>query len=181
MSDFLQPHGVQNARLPWPAPTSRACLLMSIESVMLSNHLILCGPLLLLPSILPSIRVFSNESVFYIRWPKYWSFSISPSNEYSGLISFRIDLCRQPVFLFAKSDYCIERKNENTLNKRRMHTGPATHTHTHKKRIHFQEKLVLVLPHILTSVLRLMAIVNPQISLGIGRYNFFPSLITIAL
>ena len=62
-----------------------------------------------------------------------------------------------------------------------MHTGPATHTHTHKKRIHFQEKLVLVLPHILTSVLRLMAIVNPQISLGIGRYNFFPSLITIAL
>ena len=67
--------------------------LMSIESVMLSNHLILCHPLLLLPSILPSIRVFSSESVLCIRWPKYWSFnfSISPSNEYSGLISFRID------------------------------------------------------------------------------------------
>ena len=64
---------------------------MSIESVMLSNHLILCHPFLLLPSIFPSIRVFSNESVFHIRWPKYWSFSISPSNEYSGLISFRID------------------------------------------------------------------------------------------
>ena len=67
--------------------------LMSIESMMPSNHLILCHPLLLLPSILPSIRVFSNESVLRIRWPKYWSFSfsISPSNEYSGLISFRSD------------------------------------------------------------------------------------------
>ena len=66
--------------------------LMSIESVKPSNHLILCRPLLL-PSIFPSIRVFSNESVLHIRWPKYWSFSfsISPSNEYSGLISFRMD------------------------------------------------------------------------------------------
>ena len=67
--------------------------LMSIKSVMPSNHLILCHPLLLLPSIFPSIRVFSSESVLRIRWPEYWSFSfsISPSNEYSGLISFRID------------------------------------------------------------------------------------------
>ena len=67
---------------------------MSIESVIPSNHLILCHPLLLLPSIFPSIRVFSNESGLLIRWPKYWSFSfnISPSNEYSGLISFRMDL-----------------------------------------------------------------------------------------
>ena len=67
--------------------------LMSIESVMPSNYLILCRPLLLPPSICPSIRVFSNESVLHIRWPKYWSFSfsISPSNEYSGLISFRMD------------------------------------------------------------------------------------------
>ena len=67
--------------------------LISIESVMPSNHLLLCCPLLLLPSIFPSIRVFSNESVPHIGWPKYWSFSfsISPSNEYSGLISFRID------------------------------------------------------------------------------------------
>ena len=64
---------------------------MYIESVMPSNHLILCCPLLLLTSIFPSIRVFSNESAFLIRWPKYWNFSISPSNEYSGLISFRID------------------------------------------------------------------------------------------
>ena len=66
---------------------------MSIELVMPSNHLLLCYPLLLLPSIFPSIRVFSNESVLHIKWPKHWSFnfSISPSNEYSGLISFRMD------------------------------------------------------------------------------------------
>ena len=76
MSDSLQPHG-----------------LVSIESVMPSNHLILCHPLLLLPSVFPSIRVFSNELALCIWWPKYWSFSfsISPSNEYSGLISFIID------------------------------------------------------------------------------------------
>ena len=68
--------------------------LMSIKSVMLSNHLILCRPLLLPPPIFPSIRVFSNDSVLLIRWPKYWSFSFtsSPSNEYSGLIALRIDL-----------------------------------------------------------------------------------------
>ena len=66
---------------------------MCVESVMPSNHLILCPPLLVLPSIFPSIRAFSSESVLHIRWPKYWSFSfsISPSSEYSGLISFRID------------------------------------------------------------------------------------------
>ena len=67
-----------------------ALKLMSIEPVMPSNHLILCRPLLLPPSIFPSIKVFSNDSVL-IRWPKYWSFSISPANEYSGLISFRMD------------------------------------------------------------------------------------------
>ena len=88
-----------------PITNSRSMLkLMSIESVMPSNHLILCRPLLLLPSIFPSIRVFSNESVLRIRWPKYWSFSfsISPSNEYSGLIPFRIDsvdLCAVQVTL----------------------------------------------------------------------------------
>ena len=73
---------------------SRSLLtLMSIESVIPSNHLILCHPLFLLPSIIPIIRVFSNESALHIRWPKYWSFSfsISPSNEYSGLSSFRMD------------------------------------------------------------------------------------------
>ena len=89
MSDSLRPHGLQYA-----ITNSWSLLkLMSIESVMPSNHLILCHPLLLLPSIFPNIRVFSNESVLHIRWPKYWSFnfSISPSNEYSGLISFRMD------------------------------------------------------------------------------------------
>ena len=70
-------------RLPCPSP-------VSIESVMPSSHLILCRPLLPLPSIFPSIKVFSSESVLRIRWPKYWSFSISPSSEYSGLISFKI-------------------------------------------------------------------------------------------
>ena len=93
VSDSLRPHGLQHARLRYPPPTPGACSLMSIESVMPSNHLILCHPLLLQPSIFPSIRVFHNESVLPISWPKFWSFSfsISPSNEYSGLISFRID------------------------------------------------------------------------------------------
>ena len=79
---------------------SRSLLkLMSIASVMPSNHLIFCHPLFLLPSIFPSIRVFSNESVLHIRWPKSWSFSVSinPSNEYSGLISFRMDWLDVPV------------------------------------------------------------------------------------
>ena len=84
-----------DARLPSLSITISQSLLklMSIESVMPSNHLILCRPLLLPPSIFPSIRVSSSESVLPIRWPEYWSFSfsISPSNEYSGLISFRID------------------------------------------------------------------------------------------
>ena len=70
---------------------------MSIALVMLSNYHILCCPLILLPSIFPSIRVFSSESALYIRWPKYWSFSISPSDEYSGLISFRMDWLDLPV------------------------------------------------------------------------------------
>ena len=93
-------HRVRLFATPWTAELlsfpvdSRSLLkLMFIESVMPSNHLILCHPHLLLPSIFPSIRVFSNESVLHIRWPKYWSFcfNISLSNEYSGLISFRID------------------------------------------------------------------------------------------
>ena len=93
MSDSLQPHGLQHARPPCPSPAPGVYSNMSIESVMPSNHLILCRPLFLLPSIFPSIRVFSNESVLHIRWPKHWSFrfSISPSSEYSGLISFRMD------------------------------------------------------------------------------------------
>ena len=89
---------VPNSVTPWIATcqASLSCTiyqnllkLMSMELVMPSNHLVLCHPLLLLPSIFPSIRVFSNNSALYIRWPKYWSFSISPSNAYSGLISLR--------------------------------------------------------------------------------------------
>ena len=86
--------------------------LISIESMIPSNHLILCRPLLLLVSVFPSIRIFSSESAVHIRWPKYWSFSLSfsPSNEYSGLISFRIDwfdllacyTCHAPPFKFHK-------------------------------------------------------------------------------
>ena len=92
VSDSLRPHGLQHARLPCPSPTPRVYP-MSVELVMPSNHLILCRPLLLPPSVFPSIRVFSNQSVLQIRWPKYWSFSfnISPFNEYSGLFSFRMD------------------------------------------------------------------------------------------
>ena len=83
-----------------PITNSRSLLkLMSIELVMPSNHLILCRPLLLLPSIFPTIRVFSNESTLPMRWPKYWgfSFSISPSNDYSGLISFRMNRLHLPA------------------------------------------------------------------------------------
>ena len=91
VSDFLRPHGWRTPGLPVYHQLRNLPKLMSIESVMASNHLILCCPLLLLPSVFPSIRVFSKESVLRIRWPKYWSFSSSPSNVYSGLISFRID------------------------------------------------------------------------------------------
>ena len=86
-------NGLKHTRPPCLSPVPGLLKLMSIESVMPSNHLILCQPFLLLPSIFPSIRVFSNESALHIRWPKNWSFSfsISPSNEYSGLISFRMD------------------------------------------------------------------------------------------
>ena len=94
MCHALRPHGLQTLQASLSMTNSRSLpKLMSIVSVMPSNHLILCRPLLLLSSIFPSIRVFSSESVLHIRWPNYWSFSfsISPSNEHPGLISFRID------------------------------------------------------------------------------------------
>ena len=92
MPNLCRPHGLQHARLPCPSPSLQSLLkLMSLELVMPSSHLILCHPLLPLPPIFPSIRVFSSESALCIRWPKYWSFSVSPSSEYSGLTSFRID------------------------------------------------------------------------------------------
>ena len=94
MSDSLLLHGLQDGQASLSITNSQSLFkLMSIESVMPSNHLILCHPLLLLPSIFPSIRFFSNELALRIRWLRYWSFnfSISPSNQYSGLISFRIE------------------------------------------------------------------------------------------
>ena len=91
MSDPLQPYGAAHQASPSINNSWSLLELMSIGLVMPSNHLILCCPFLLLPSIFLSIRVFPNESVLCIRWPKYWSFSISPSIKYSGLISFRID------------------------------------------------------------------------------------------
>ena len=88
ISSSLQPHGLQHFTISWSL-----LRLMSIESVIPSKHLILCHPLLLLPSIFPSIRVLFKQSALCIRWPKYWSFrfNISPSSEYLGLISFRVD------------------------------------------------------------------------------------------
>ena len=93
MSDSLRPYGLQHARLPCPSTTPGACSNSCPLSRWCHPTISPCHPLLLLPSILPSIRVFSNELVLWIRWPKYWSFSfsISPSSEYSGLISFRMD------------------------------------------------------------------------------------------
>ena len=93
MSDSLQSHESQHARPPVCHNSWSSLRLMSIESVMPSSHLIICQPLLLLPPIPPSIRVFSNESTLHMRWPKYWSFSFSiiPSKEIPGLISFRMD------------------------------------------------------------------------------------------
>ena len=97
ISDSLRPHESQHARPPCPAPTpgvhSNSCPRLKLKSVMPSSHLILCHPLLLLPPILPSIRVFTNESTLCMRWPKCWSFSFSiiPSKEHPGLISFRMD------------------------------------------------------------------------------------------
>ena len=97
MSDSLRLHGLQHTRPPCPSPTPGVYpRVMSIESVMPSSHLILCHPLLLLPPIPPSIRVFSSELALHMRWPKYWSFSfsISPSNEHPGLISSSSDICQ---------------------------------------------------------------------------------------
>ena len=136
---------VQLFATPWTA-AHRASLsitnswsllkLMSIESVMSSNHLILCHPLLLLALIFPSIGVFSNESVLHIRWPRYWSFifSISPSNEYSGLISCRIDWFDLAVQGTLKS-LLLKVFMQNTIQKHQFFSAQLSlesnsHTHT---------------------------------------------------
>ena len=93
MPNSLRTYGLQDTGPPCPSPTWSLLKLMSIELVMPSNHLILCCSLLFPPSVFPSIRVFSDESAFYIRWPKYWSFNfnIIPSKEHSGLICIRMN------------------------------------------------------------------------------------------
>ena len=110
---------------------------MSIKSVMPSSHLILCRPLLLPPSIFPRIRVFPNESVLHIRWPKYWSFSfsMSPSNEYSGLISFRIDwfnlLVVQATLKSLLQHHSSKSINSSALSL--LHSPTLTSIHDHRK------------------------------------------------
>ena len=127
---------------PWTAArqaslsitNSRSLLkLMSIESLMPSNHLILCHPLLLLPSIFPSIRVFSNESILCIRWSKYWSFSfnISPSNEHPGLISFRMDWL--DVLAVQGSSPTPQFKSNNSSVLSFLHSPTLTSMHDHWK------------------------------------------------
>ena len=123
MSNSLRPHGNQNAGLPCPSPTFQSLLkLMSIESLMPSNYLILYPALLLLPSIFPSIRVFFNESFLHIRWPKYWSimFNISPSNEHSGLI-FTTTI-QHSFGSFGHSNQSRKRNKRNPDCKRRSKT-----------------------------------------------------------
>ena len=132
----MQAHGLQHASLSiinsWSLPK-----LMSIELVIPTNHLILCGPLLLLPSIFPSIRVFSNESVLHIRRQKYWSFScsISPSNEYSGLISFRIDWLGSPCSPrdSQESSPTPQFKSINSSALSLFHSPTLTSIHDHRK------------------------------------------------
>ena len=146
MSDSLQSQGLQHARLPCTSLTHGTCSnkLMSIESVMPSNYLILCHSLLLLPSVFTSIRVSSKESVLQIRWPKYWSFSfsISPSNEYSGLISFRMDWL----------DVCYPRDSEESslapqfksINSSALsspYSPTLTSIHDHRKKYSFEDGL----------------------------------------
>ena len=137
MSNSLWPHESQHARPPCPSPTPSLLKPMSIESVMPSNHLILCHPLLLLPSICPSIRVFSSESTFLMRWPKYssFSFNISPSNEHPGLVSFRMDWLRSPCSPrdSQESSPIPWFKSINSSALSFLHSPTLTSTHGHWK------------------------------------------------
>ena len=134
VSDSLRPHEPQHARPPCPSPTPRVHSFMCIESVMSSSHLILCHPLLLPPPIPPSIRVFSNESTLSMRWPKYcsFSFSISPSSEHPGLISFRMDwLDLLAVQGTLKSLLQLKSINSSALSF--LHSPTLTSIHDHWK------------------------------------------------
>ena len=136
MFNALRPHGLQKGRPPCLYKLLEFNLTHPIESVMPSNHLILCRPLLLLPLIFPSIRVFSNESFLHIRWSKYWSFSfsISPSNEYSGLISLGWTGC---ISLQSKelsrvfSNSTVQKLNSSVLSF--VHSSTLASIHDHRK------------------------------------------------
>ena len=136
MSDSLRPHESQHTRPPCPSPTPGVYSNSSIELVMPSSHLILWRPLLLLPPIPPSIRVFSNESTLCMRWPKYWSFSfsISPSNEHPGLISFRMDwLDLLAVQGTQESSPTPQLKSINSSVLSPLHSPTLTSIHDHWK------------------------------------------------
>ena len=131
MPNSLQPHGLQYNRLLYPSPSPRVCSNSSIQSVMSSNHLILCCSPFLLPSIFPRIRVFPNDSVLRFRWPNYWSFSfsISPSSEYSGLISFRMDWFDLAVQGALKS-LLQHHSSKASFFSTQLYLWPNSHVHT---------------------------------------------------
>ena len=136
MSDSLRPHELQYARPPCPPSTPSLTKLMSIELVMPSSHLILCHPLLFLPPIHPSIRVFSSESTLHMKWPKHcsFSFSISPSNEHPGLISFRMDwLDLLAVQGTQESSPTPQFKSINSSALSFLHSPTLTSIHDHWK------------------------------------------------
>ena len=147
MADSLQPHELRHARPPCPSPTPGVHSNSSIELVMPSSHLILFHPLLLLPPIPPSIRVFSNESALRMKWPKYWnfSFSIIPSKEIPGLISFRMDwldllqngLVGSPCSPrdSQESSPTPQFKSINSLALSLLHSPTLTSIHDHKKNL----------------------------------------------
>ena len=132
VSDTLPPHGLQHTRLPCPSLTPRACS----NSIHWVSNAIQSSQLLLLPSIFPSIRVVSSDSVLCIRWPEYWSFSfsISPSNEYSGLITFRMDwLDLLAVPWTQESSPTPQFKSINSLALSLLHSPTLTSIHDHWK------------------------------------------------
>ena len=135
MSDSLQPHESQHTRPPCPSPTPGVRSGSSIELVMPSSHLILCHPLLLLPPIPPSIRVFSNESTLRMRWPKSWSFSFSiiPSNEIPGLISFRMDWLDLLAVQGTLKSLLQQFKSINSSALSFLHSPTLTCIHDHRK------------------------------------------------
>ena len=135
-SESLRPHESQHARPPCPSHSRSSPKLMCIKSVMPSRHLILCRPLFLLPPIPPSIRVFSNESTLFMRWPKYWSFSlrIIPSKEHPGLISFRMDwLDLLAVQGTLKSSPTPQFESINSSALSFLHSPTLTSIHDHWK------------------------------------------------